>query len=166
MESENVTEPNNEAPNNKIAWSDKPLSHKIGLGASAGLLIVIITLFFTFDSWFSGFIWTFILMVIFAALNKQFTFPTPSFISFGLSLLVLSCSLSGNSSTDCSQSKTSYSEGHNWGTMQGIASSSVSCETFCDRMTDKGINMENPSECFCQGYNDGIYGRPQKYKKE
>jgi len=79
---------------------------------------------------------------------------------FGISLLILnSCS-----SPNCSNSKDEYQNGYAAGKTVKLMGSSGSCSDYVNSYNDQsGRNTLHATDCYCEGYNDGLNGDPAKY---
>jgi hypothetical protein len=67
--------------------------------------------------------------------------------------------------TDCSNSKGSYSSGYAAGKLCKLMGDYSSCESFVEKYNyETGRNILSANECYCEGFNDGKSGNPEKYK--
>ena len=82
-----------------------------------------------------------------------------------LMISILSLSLSSCSSVDCSKSKDSYESGYSSGKLAKLTGGYGSCSDFVDSYNyQTGRNTLTATDCFCEGYDDGLNGNPEKYK--
>lgn len=67
--------------------------------------------------------------------------------------------------TDCSNSKGSYSSGYAAGKLCKLLGDYSSCESYVEKYNyETGRNILSTNECYCEGFNDGKSGNPEKYK--
>lgn len=72
---------------------------------------------------------------------------------------VLLMSILGACSVDCSKQEGQYDDGFNSGKLLRIVGTSASCDEWAEEM-----GMSTPTDCFCEGFNDGKAGRDNKYE--
>jgi len=77
-----------------------------------------------------------------------------------LSFLILySCS-----STNCENNKSEYQDGYASGKLVKVMGGSGSCGAYVDSYNEKtGRNTLRATDCFCEGYKDGLNGSTAKY---
>lgn len=74
-------------------------------------------------------------------------------------LIIASCS-----STNCENSKSEYQNGYASGKTVKLMGGSGSCSSYVNSFNDQtGRNTMSATDCFCEGYNDGLSGKPAKY---
>lgn len=67
-------------------------------------------------------------------------------------------------SVDCSSSKGVYQNGYVSGKLVKLMSGSGSCSSYVDSYNEQtGRNTLKATDCFCEGYDDGLAGNPAKY---
>ena len=89
---------------------------------------------------------------------KIFTISRYAVIT-GIFLLLCSCS-----STNCENNKPEYQDGYASGKLVKIMGGSGSCSSYVESYNEKtGRNTLRATDCFCEGYKDGLNGNPAKY---
>jgi hypothetical protein len=78
---------------------------------------------------------------------------------FALLSSVYSCA-----SVDCSSSKDDYQNGYSSGKLVKLMSGSGSCSSYVDSYNEQtGRSTLKATDCFCEGYDDGLNGNPAKH---
>lgn len=68
---------------------------------------------------------------------------------------------------DCSNKEYAYSSGYASGSLCRTMGDYSSCESFVRQYNyELGRDVLAPSECYCEGFNDGKDGNPQKYNDD
>jgi len=80
--------------------------------------------------------------------------------SFGIFLLILnSCS-----SPNCANSKDEYQNGYASGKTVKLMGGSGSCSDYVNSYNEQtGRNTMKATDCFCEGFKDGLNGKSAKY---
>lgn len=80
---------------------------------------------------------------------------------FILVMIINSCS---STSTVCTNNKDEYQNGYNSGKLVKLMSGSGSCSEYVDSYNNEtGRNTLKATDCFCEGYDDGLNGNTAKY---
>lgn len=75
---------------------------------------------------------------------------------------VVAVLLAASCSPNCEDNKQSYENGYNYGLVAGIGGN-ISCGQWADSMEKMG-KMIDDNDCFCDGFDDGVSGKGNKYK--
>lgn len=68
---------------------------------------------------------------------------------------------------DCSNQKYAYSSGYSSGRLCKLMGDYSSCESFVEKYNyETGRNILSASDCYCEGFNDGKDGNPEKYNSD
>jgi hypothetical protein len=79
---------------------------------------------------------------------------------FMISIFVIKSS----SSPTCGKSKSEYQNGYAMGKTVRSVGESFNCNSFVKLYNDQdGHNPVKATDCFCEGYKDGLHGRFAKY---
>ncbi len=66
---------------------------------------------------------------------------------------------------DCSNATGAYSSGYSSGKTSRMLGGSSSGKSYADKYNyDLGRDVLTADDCFCEGFDDGYYDRPEKYK--
>ena len=72
---------------------------------------------------------------------------------------------SQKASIDCSHN-SSYGEGYSSGSLVKMVGGPSTCESYVEKYNyETGRNILSASDCFCEGFQDGINGDPKKYSE-
>ena len=68
------------------------------------------------------------------------------------------------SSTTCGNSKSEYQNGYTSGKTVRLLGESYNCSSYVKLYNEQaGRNTIKATDCFCEGYKDGLHGKPTKY---
>lgn len=76
-------------------------------------------------------------------------------------LTVLFINSCGN--LDCLEKQNEYKSGYTAGSLASFASDGSTCDKWAREMANQGINIQT-SDCYCDGFDDGLNGADPKYK--
>jgi hypothetical protein len=69
------------------------------------------------------------------------------------------------SSPTCVNSKSEYQDGYNMGKRVRSMGESFSCNSFVKLYNEQGGRTPvKATDCFCEGYKDGLHGQSTKYQ--
>jgi hypothetical protein len=68
------------------------------------------------------------------------------------------------SSPTCENNKSEYQNGYDSGKLVKLMGGSGSCSSYVNSYNNEtGRNTMKATDCFCEGYKDGLNGKPTKY---
>ncbi|MDX9914005.1 MAG: hypothetical protein RBS77_05510 [Candidatus Moranbacteria bacterium] len=91
----------------------------------------------------------------------------PKYILIGVLIIGAIWIFSGNIfnfSSNCENSQSEYQNGNASGNMIRVTGGSCSCNEYVNSYNyETGRNTKHTTDCFCEGFEDGLNGRPSKY---